>query len=100
MTPSSIKILEAKLSRFNKPTLKQFLVNEARYYQDRDLFKCPDCNGKGYHTVYHQSGPEDYDRDIEHCDTCDGKGKLTKPKYLKYRASQAYEDENSDYIPR
>ena len=97
MTPSSIKILQAKTFESLKPTFKQFLINEARYYQDRDLFKCPDCGGKGHHTVWHQSGEDDYDRDIEHCDTCDGKGKLTKPKYLRYRASQAYEDDNSNY---
>ena len=83
-----------------KPTFKQFL--EAKYYQDRDLYDCPDCGGKGYQTFWYQHGEDDYDRDIEECETCAGRGpepgKLTKPEYLKLKATHDREDEEGGYI--
>ena len=81
----------------NKPTFKEFLI-EARYYQDRDLFDCPDCDAKGYQYFTTQFGEDDYNTERETCETCDGEGQLTKPEYLRITQRNKDEDADNGYI--
>ena len=55
-------------------------LKEARYYQDRDIMKCPRCKGSGTHLVGDPDGPEK-----EICPTCDGEGTVTKSKHNEWQ---------------